>query len=75
MPTKEEVAAVEATVDGWIKRAEDIDTRATPSFESRNDRIKAAWKSMEKADEEVAMELIDDLEKAQAEFTDDLTEA
>jgi len=32
MPTKEEVAKVEATVDGWIKRGEDIKDEAVPSI-------------------------------------------
>tara|TARA_B100000780_G_C20997571_1_gene399074 strand:- start:258 stop:458 length:201 start_codon:yes stop_codon:yes gene_type:complete len=43
MPTKEEVAKVEATVDGWIIRGEDIVDKATPSVKTRNERIKAAW--------------------------------
>lgn len=43
MPTKEQVAKVEDTVDGWVKRGEDIAERATPSVEARNERIKAAW--------------------------------
>jgi hypothetical protein len=43
MPTKEEVAKVEATVDGWINRGEDLKDRAIPSIKARNERIKAAW--------------------------------
>jgi hypothetical protein len=43
MPTKEQVAEVEDTVDGWVKRGEDIAEKATPSVEARNERIKAAW--------------------------------
>jgi len=43
MPTKEQVAEVEDTVDGWVKRGEDIAKKATPSVEARNERIKAAW--------------------------------
>jgi hypothetical protein len=43
MPTKEQVAEVEETVDGWVIRGEDLKDRAIPSIKARNERIKAAW--------------------------------
>jgi hypothetical protein len=75
MPTKEEVAKVENTVDGWIKRGEDLANKAKPSVETRNDRIVKAWEKMDKADEKVFFELVDDLEKAHDDFVKDLTRA
>ena len=75
MPTKEEVAKVEATVDGWIKRGEDLVDKATPAVEKRNVRIVDAYNKMEVADEKVFFELVDELEKAQDDFVKDLTRA
>lgn len=50
-PTKEEIASVENTLDGWAQRAEKIHNDATPAVENAKMKIAVAWHEKEKADE------------------------
>lgn len=67
-PTKEEIASVENTVDGWAQRAEKIMDDATPTVEKAKLKIAVAWKKKEEADQKAWFELVNELEVLEKDF-------
>lgn len=75
MPTKAETGAAEHKVEKWLNDFEGIVEEAKPSVEARNRRIKRAAEAHHKEKLEIWDEGVEDLEKAQHEYEEEVMDA
>lgn len=75
MPTEADTKTAEDMVEGWLDDVEGIVEEAKPSVQARNRRIKRAKIAHDKEAKEIWEEGMGDLEKAEAEYQEEVMDA